>query len=60
MNKLLTEIRRSLTEIGLGLAGALNMSDAMDALAASLQVNRVPSRRPGLIIAHMSIYGNNH
>jgi len=43
MNKLLSEIRRSLGELSLGLAGALNMSDAMDGLANSLTVNRVPA-----------------
>lgn len=43
MNKLLGEIKRSLTDLELGMAGALNMSDAMDALAAALTVNRVPA-----------------
>lgn len=43
MNKLLTEIRSSMTDLELGLAGALNMSDAMDALSLSLSVNRVPA-----------------
>jgi len=43
MNLLVGEIRRSLMELQLGLAGALNMSDAMDGLATALNVNRVPA-----------------
>ena len=43
MNTLLSEIRRSLIELTMGLQGALNMSEQMEALAAALQVGRVPS-----------------
>jgi len=43
MNKLLSEMRRSLAELKLGLEGALNMSDAMEALLSSLKLGRVPS-----------------
>jgi dynein heavy chain len=53
MNKLLTLIRTSLGELALGLAGALNMSDAMDALATSLTVNRVPAN--WATVAHPSL-----
>jgi len=42
MNGLLEEIEKSLEELRLGLEGALNMSDAMDSLAKSLVLNRVP------------------
>lgn len=41
-NKLLTEMKRSLAELKLGLEGALNMSDAMEALLTSLSLDRVP------------------
>ena len=48
---------RSLEELNLGLEGALNISDAMEALSSSLSMNRVP---PGwakvrLIVIHRSI-----
>jgi len=43
MNGLLFEIRRSLREMKLGLEGALNISDAMEALSASLFYDRVPA-----------------
>jgi len=43
MNELLDEIDKSLEELKLGLEGALNMSDAMDALAKALTLNRVPA-----------------
>jgi dynein heavy chain len=42
MNGLLSEIRTSLSELKLGLEGALNISDAMEALSTALQMNRVP------------------
>ena len=42
MNMLLSEIRRSLIELQLGLQGALNMSEAMETLADSLFVSKVP------------------
>jgi len=43
MNLLTLEIRRSLTELKLGLEGSLNMSDAMDTLLTSLKLGRVPA-----------------
>lgn len=42
MNILLSEIRRSLTELEMGLGGALNITDKMEALSISLSLNRVP------------------
>jgi len=42
MNRLLAEVNRSLIELGMGLDGELTMSDAMDALANSLYLSRVP------------------
>merc|ERR1712196_129856 len=44
MNSLLSDIFVSLEELELGLSGALNMTDAMDALANALKVNRVPPK----------------
>merc|ERR1711881_168325 len=41
MNVLLQEIRRSLLELELGISGALNVSDGMEALSKSLQSNKV-------------------
>lgn len=43
MNILLGEIKRSLEDLRLGLTGALNMTDSMEALSFSLQFNKVPS-----------------
>ncbi len=43
MNGLLTEMKRSLEELQLGLDGSLNMSDAMDALARAIAANGVPA-----------------
>ena len=42
MNTLLSEIRRSLVELQMGLSGALNITEAMENLSNSLSVNRVP------------------
>jgi len=42
MNVLLGEIRLSLTELKMGLQGALNITDAMEGLSNSLFLNRVP------------------
>jgi len=42
LNHLVSEIKRSLAELELGLAGALNMSPAMDILAGHLHANTVP------------------
>lgn len=43
MNVLLGEIKRTLDDLKLGLTGALNITDAMEALQRSLQYNKVPS-----------------
>uniref|UniRef100_A0A061RCW1 Flagellar alpha dynein n=1 Tax=Tetraselmis sp. GSL018 TaxID=582737 RepID=A0A061RCW1_9CHLO len=43
MNNLLSEMRRSMEELTLGLDGALNMSDKMEALAKGLNTNSVPA-----------------
>jgi len=42
MNILMTEIRRSLNELDMGLSGELTISEAMDALMLSLYVSKVP------------------
>jgi dynein heavy chain len=42
MNNLMTEVKRSLTELDIGLAGELTISEAMDALMMSIYVNQVP------------------
>jgi len=44
MNNLIDEIRSSLEELQLGLDGALNMSERMEALADGIATNRVPAR----------------
>lgn len=44
MNTLLTEMKRSMEELTLGLDGSLNMSPAMEALAAAIRSNSVPAR----------------
>jgi hypothetical protein len=41
MNALLSEMRRSMEELQLGLDGALNMSDKMEALARGIATNSV-------------------
>jgi dynein heavy chain len=46
MNTLLTEIRRTLTELKKGLDGQLNMTEAMEDLAQALSINQVPGRNP--------------
>ena len=43
MNALLAEMRRGLEELQLGLDGALNMSEAMEALARGIATNSVPA-----------------
>ena len=43
MNILMTEIKRSLTELDAGLAGELTISEAMDTLMMALYVNNVPA-----------------
>jgi dynein heavy chain len=42
MNGLLSEIKRSLEDLRLGLTGALNITDAMESLQRSLSFNKVP------------------
>jgi dynein heavy chain len=44
MNTLISEMVRSLTELDLGLRGDLTISDAMEELANSLFLDRVPKR----------------
>merc|ERR1719160_1747670 len=41
MNKIVGPIRSQLTELALGLSGALNISDSMDALITSMSMNMV-------------------
>lgn len=43
MNKLLLEIKTSLESLRLGLSGALNITDEMEALQTSLMLNKVPA-----------------
>lgn len=43
MNILLGTIRKSLSDLDQGLKGALNMTDAMEAVAAALRINKVPA-----------------
>ena len=43
MNALLVEMKRSMEELQLGLDGALNMSDKMEALARGIASNTVPA-----------------
>jgi len=42
MNILLQEIRTSLNDLDAGLRGALNITDTMEALAESLNLNLIP------------------
>jgi len=42
MNKILGMMRQNLSELALGLSGALNISDAMDGLITALFMNQVP------------------
>ena len=44
MNSLLSEMKRSMEELTLGLDGSLNMSPAMEALAAAIRSNSVSAR----------------
>jgi dynein heavy chain len=43
MNTLLLEIRLSLEGLRLGLVGALNVTDSMEALGLALTLNKVPA-----------------
>jgi dynein heavy chain, axonemal len=43
MNNLLSEIKRSLEDLRLGLTGALNITDSMENLQKSLSFNKVPA-----------------
>ena len=42
INAVLIEMERALSELELGLAGALNISDMMDAMIGNLSSNSVP------------------
>jgi dynein heavy chain len=42
MNILMAEIKRSLTELDMGLSGELTISEAMDGLMMAIYVNKVP------------------
>lgn len=44
MNLLLTMLRQSMTELELGISGALNVTESMEDLALDLQVNKVHAR----------------
>ncbi len=44
MNTLLHEIRRSLSELDSGMKGQLNITDAMEVLGNSLNLNKVPGK----------------
>lgn len=46
MNTLLSELRRTLKELRMGLDGQLNMSDAMEDLFDALAIFQVPGRNP--------------
>lgn len=43
MNGLLTTLRTSLEDLRLGMDGALNMTDSMEALLSCLSFNKVPA-----------------
>ncbi len=43
MNALLVEMKRSMDELLLGLDGALNMSEKMEALSRGISTNSVPA-----------------
>mmetsp|Transcript_22422 Transcript_22422/g.30704 ORF Transcript_22422/g.30704 Transcript_22422/m.30704 type:complete len:1916 (+) Transcript_22422:3-5750(+) len=53
MNSLVGEIVRSLVELDLGFKGDLTVSDAMEELANSLYLDRVPTRWEGLAYPSM-------
>jgi dynein heavy chain len=44
MNLLLNQLRTSMTELELGISGALNVTESMEALAADLQANKVNAK----------------
>jgi len=48
MNILLNEIRRSLVELQMGLEGALNITDQMEALTQALSLARTPPKWAGV------------
>merc|ERR1719201_3123212 len=43
MNKLMSELRRTLRELDLGLKGELTITEAMESLSLALELNKVPS-----------------
>merc|ERR1719247_3872121 len=44
MNLLLSQLRSSMTELELGISGALNVTENMEALAHDLQMNKVNAK----------------
>jgi len=44
MNVLLSQLRSSMTELELGIGGALNVTEAMESLATDLQINKVNAK----------------
>jgi len=44
MNVLLSQLRQSMTELELGIGGALNVTEAMEDLATDLQINKVNAK----------------
>ena len=53
MNVLLTEIKRSLVELGLGLSGDLTMTGPMEQLMNSLAEDKVPAS--WIVVAYPSL-----
>lgn len=51
MNTLLVELKRSMEELQLGLDGALNMSDKMEALARGIATNTVSRQSAAVPLA---------
>jgi dynein heavy chain len=58
MNGLLSAARLSLDELKLGLEGALNISDAMEALSNALALNRVPDGWTKVAYASLKLLGD--
>merc|ERR1719157_526936 len=44
MNLLLSQLRGSMSELELGISGALNVTESMEELSADLQANRVNAK----------------
>ena len=58
MNFLIVEIKRSLNELNMGLAGELSMSEKMDTLMHSLFLDRVPETWESVSFASMRPLGS--